>query len=74
MNLTFENHKNGNGGFISLKNEIEEIGRLTYTIQPEKNTLIISYVIVNEVIVLIRNKYLNVFLLWKLTCMFNLFM
>ena len=46
MNLTFENHKNGNGGFISLKNEIEEIGRLTYTIQPEKNTLIISYVMV----------------------------
>ena len=46
MNLTFENHKNGNGGFISLKNESEEIGRLTYTIQPEKNTLIISYVMV----------------------------
>ncbi len=46
MNLIFENHKNGNGGFISLKNEIEEIGRLTYTIQPEKNTLIISYVMV----------------------------
>ncbi len=36
MNLTFENHKNGNGGFISLKNEIEEIGRLTYTIRPRK--------------------------------------
>lgn len=46
MNLIFENHKKGNGGFISLKNESEEIGRLTYTIQPEKNTLIISYVMV----------------------------
>ena len=46
MNLIFENHKNENGGFISLKNESEGIGRLTYTIQPEKNTLIISYVMV----------------------------
>ena len=24
MNLIFENHKNGNGGFISLKNEIRK--------------------------------------------------
>ena len=46
MNTTFENHKNGNGGFISLKNEPEEIGRATYTISPENNLLIISYVMV----------------------------
>lgn len=46
MNLSFENNKNGNGGFISLKNENEEIGRLTYTIQPENEVLIISYVMV----------------------------
>jgi len=46
MNTTFENHKNGNGGFISLKNETEEIGRATYTISPENNLLIISYVMV----------------------------
>ena len=36
MNLTFENHKNGNGGLFLLKMKSEEIGRLTYTIQPEK--------------------------------------
>ena len=46
MNLIFENHKSGNGGYISLGNETEEIGRLTYTIQPENNILIISYVMV----------------------------
>lgn len=46
MELQFENHKNGNGGYISLKNENEEIGRATYTISPENNLLIISYVMV----------------------------
>lgn len=46
MKVSFENHKNGNGGFITLKNETEEMGRLTYTIQPENNMLIISYVMV----------------------------
>lgn len=46
MNLSFENHKNGNGGFLLLKNETEEIGRATYTISPENNLLIISYVMV----------------------------
>lgn len=46
MNTSFENHKNGNGGFISLKNETEEIGRATYTISPENNLLIVSYVMV----------------------------
>lgn len=46
MNLNFKNHKNGNGGFFSLVNETEEIGRLTYTIQPENEILVISYVMV----------------------------
>lgn len=46
MSLQFENNKSGNGGFISLKSETEEMGRLTYTIQPENNILIISYVMV----------------------------
>ena len=46
MNLIFENHKTGNGGFISLRNNSEEIGRLTYTISTEENILIISYVMV----------------------------
>lgn len=46
--MQFENNKNGNGGFISLNNELEEIGRLTYTISPEENKLIISFVLVHQ--------------------------
>lgn len=46
MEPKFKNHKNGNGGFISIKNETEEIGRVTYTISPEKNLLTVSYVLV----------------------------
>lgn len=46
MNLTLNNHRNGNGGFIDLKNETEEIGKLTYTIFPEENKLVISFVLV----------------------------
>ncbi len=46
MDLTFENHRSGNGGFISLQNLYEEIGRLTYTLSPEEKILIISYVMV----------------------------
>lgn len=46
MELLFENSKSGNGGFISMKNHQEEIGRLTYTIVPELKKLIISYVMV----------------------------
>lgn len=45
MELIFENHKSGNGGYITLKNSSEDIGRLTYTIVPEKR-LIVSYVMV----------------------------
>jgi len=46
MELFFENHKSGNGGFITMKNPHEEIGRLTYTIVPELKKLIVSYVMV----------------------------
>lgn len=46
MDQLFENHKNGNGGYIVLKNSVEEIGRLTYTILEAEQTLIISYVMV----------------------------
>ena len=46
MNLSFENNKSGNGGYITLKNETEDVGRLTYTIVPELKKLIVSYVMV----------------------------
>lgn len=45
--MRFENNKSGNGGFITLNNETEEIGRLTYTIFPEDDKLIISFVLVH---------------------------
>ena len=46
MELTFENIKSGNGGYITLKNSAEDMGRLTYTIVPELKKLIVSYVMV----------------------------
>ena len=46
MELRFENNKSGNGGYITLKNETEDVGRLTYTIVPELKKLIVSYVMV----------------------------
>lgn len=45
--MKFENNRSGNGGVISLNNETEEIGRLTYTIFPEENKYIISFVLVH---------------------------
>ena len=42
--MTFENQQSGNGGIIILQNESKEIGRLTYTIFPEDQKLIISFV------------------------------
>ena len=45
--MNYENHQSGNGGVITLKNESEEVGRLTYTIFPEENKLIISFVLVH---------------------------
>ncbi len=44
--MKFNNHKSGNGGVLTLDNEIEEVGRLTYTIFPEEQKLIISFVLV----------------------------
>ena len=46
MELSFENNKSGNGGYITLKNSAEDVGRLTYTIVPELKKLIVSYVMV----------------------------
>ena len=45
--MNFNNNKSGNGGVITLNNEISEIGRLTYTIFPEDKKLIISFVLVH---------------------------
>ena len=46
--MKFENNKSGNGGVISLHNETEEVGRLTYTIFPEDKKMIISFVLVHS--------------------------
>lgn len=46
MVLTFNNNREGNGGYIELLNETETVGRLTYTIIPEEHKLIVSYVMV----------------------------
>ncbi|RMZ61170.1 GNAT family N-acetyltransferase [Chryseobacterium nematophagum] len=45
--MKFENNKSGNGGVITLNNDLKEIGRVTYTIFPEENKLIISFVLVH---------------------------
>ncbi|KMQ63534.1 acetyltransferase [Chryseobacterium sp. BLS98] len=45
--MKFENNKSGNGGVITLNNEIKEVGRLTYTIFPEDHKFIISFVLVH---------------------------
>ncbi len=44
--MRFENNKSGNGGVISIHNDIEEVGRLTYTVFPEDKRMIISFVLV----------------------------
>jgi predicted GNAT family acetyltransferase len=46
--MKFENNKSENGGVITLNNEIKEVGRLTYTIFPEDNRLVISFVLVHR--------------------------
>lgn len=43
-----KNLQSGNGGVITLSNDVEEVGRLTYTIIPDSNVLIISYVLVHS--------------------------
>lgn len=46
--MTYENNRSGNGGFIALiSDSSEEIGRLTYTIFPDDQKLIISFVLVH---------------------------
>ncbi|MGC4129307.1 MAG: GNAT family N-acetyltransferase [Bergeyella sp.] len=42
--MKFENNKSGNGGVITMCNDTEEIGRLTYTVFPDDSRLIISFV------------------------------
>ena len=47
--MKYQNNRSGNGGFLTLNNDDdEEIGRLTYTIFPEENKLIISFVLVHS--------------------------
>lgn len=46
--MKYENNRSGNGGIITLSNDEEEIGRLTYTIFPDDNKLIISFVLVHS--------------------------
>lgn len=45
--MEFSNNQSGNGGFITLNDNNEEVGRLTYTIFPEDQKLIISFVLVH---------------------------
>ncbi len=45
--MEYTNNRSGNGGVITLNNENEEIGRLTYTIFPDESKLIISFVLVH---------------------------
>lgn len=46
--MKYENNRSGNGGFLTLNKENEEVGRLTYTIFPDENKLVISYVLVHS--------------------------
>lgn len=45
--MEFSNNQSGNGGFITLNDNSEEVGRLTYTIFPEDKKLVISFVLVH---------------------------
>ncbi len=47
--MKIDNKQNGNGGYIDLLKEEEDdkqVGRLTYTIVPDEQKLIISYVMI----------------------------
>lgn len=46
--MQYKNERAGNGGVIYLSNETEEVGRLTYTLFPEDQKMIISYVLVHS--------------------------
>ena len=45
--MKYENNRSGNGGVITLNKETDEVGRLTYTIFPDENKMVISYVLVH---------------------------
>jgi predicted GNAT family acetyltransferase len=45
--MEYINDRSGNGGVLLLNKDEEEVGRLTYTIFPEENKLIISFVLVH---------------------------
>ncbi|KEY18647.1 GNAT family N-acetyltransferase [Kaistella antarctica] len=45
--MKYENNRSGNGGVLTLNKEDDEVGRLTYTIFPDENKLIISFVLVH---------------------------
>ena len=45
--MEYINDRSGNGGVLLLNKDEEEVGRLTYTIFPEQNKLIISFVLVH---------------------------
>ena len=46
--MNFENQRSGNGGVLALMDGKDEVGRLTYTIFPDDNKIIISYVLVHS--------------------------
>ena len=46
--MKYENNRSGNGGVLTLSKEEDEVGRLTYTIFPDENKLVISYVLVHS--------------------------
>lgn len=45
--MKYNNNKSGNGGVITLSNDDEEVGRLTYTIFPDDQKMVISFVLVH---------------------------
>ena len=45
--MEYINDRSGNGGVLLLNKDEEEVGRLTYTIFPEENKFIISFVLVH---------------------------
>ena len=45
--MEYINDRSGNGGVLLLNKDEEEVGRLTCTIFPEENKLIISFVLVH---------------------------
>ena len=45
--MKYINNRSGNGGVLTLHKDEDEVGRLTYTIFPEDNKLIISFVLVH---------------------------